>query len=123
MSSFISEEEDLIYSQIKSYKESQNFLKELINNNIKTDFFELYAINDNWLNKWKEYSCYDQIKNNLFSPKSKKFWIKLRNKYKVERFGIEEINSDSLNTKFALNSDSNFHFVTKECFSFLSKNN
>ena len=57
--------EEQIFSQIKSYKESQNELKNYIESQISSDeLIELYLINDDWLNQWKKYSCYEQIKNN-----------------------------------------------------------
>ena len=58
--------EDQIYSQIKSYYDSQNGLKSFIDSQISSEeFTELYLINDAYLNQWKKYSCYEEIKYNL----------------------------------------------------------
>ena len=57
--------EEIIFSQIKSYKDSQDHLTSLIDSNIDTDeLLDLFLINDEWLDKWKKFTCYDEIKFN-----------------------------------------------------------
>ena len=122
------EEEEEIYKQIKSYNESQNMLKNLIQKNIPKEL-ELYLINDKWLEKWKKFSCYDYIKFNL-DIKNKNRWREIRKMENASQYNIDQVNNKDLilfenyssNTIITINKDSNFHLVTKECFDILTKN-
>ena len=125
--------EDQIYSQIKSYYDSQNGLKSFIDSQISSEeFTELYLINDAYLNQWKKYSCYEEIKNNLPLKNINKL-KELRTKTNAENNILSNINNLSL---FEINSNnnnnepnlekikenSNFHIINKECLQNLSLN-
>ena len=125
--------EDQIYSQIKSYYDSQNGLKSFIDSQISSEeFIELYLINDAYLNQWKKYSCYEEIKNNLPLKNINKL-KELRTKTNAENNILSNINNLSL---FEINSNnnnnepnlekikenSNFHIINKECLQNLSLN-
>ena len=125
---FLPEEEEL-YNQIKSYYESQKFLKELIQKNITKEVY-LYLINEKWLDNWKKYTCYEEIKNNLPLKDINK-WRLLRKKTNIEQSTLIEMNNkdllqfnnSSINIPININPNSNFHLVTKECFYNFTKNN
>ena len=122
------ENEDLILSQIKSYDESQTLLKDLIANNIESDNLELYIISDDWLNKWKKYTCFDEIRYSMPFNKNKLREVRLKNE--SDKIVLDMINNKdlilfdntNLETNFTINMESNFHFLTKECFDILTQN-
>ena len=125
--------EEQIFSQIDSYYKSQNELSSLIDSRLITlESIELYLINDEWLNQWKKYSCYEGIKFNL-PLKNIKILKELRVKNNSDQIVLPNINNKSLflndsnsnnnnNQKDKLNPKSNFHLLTKECFQKLSHN-
>ena len=125
--------EEQIFSQIDSYYKSQNELSSYIDSRLSTyESIDLYLINDEWLNQWKKYSCYEEIKFNL-PLKNTKILKELRAKNNSDQIVLPNINNKSLflidsnsnNTiskKDELNPKSNFHLITKECFQKLSHN-
>ena len=125
--------EEQIFSQINSYFQSQNELSSYIDSRLSSyESIELYLINDEWLNQWKKYSCYEEIKFNL-PLKNIKILKELRIKNNSEQIVLPNINNkslflndsnsnNSLNKKEQLNPQSNFHLLTKECFQKLSHN-
>ena len=122
-----SPEENILYEQIKSYYISQKIIKELISKNIQVEL-ELYIINDKFLNQWKQYSCFEEIKFNL-PLKNPLIWRQIRQENNADRIKLENVNNIdliifgnvSINNNFTINPKENFHFVTKECFEILSK--
>ena len=122
------ENEELILSQIKIYDESQTLLKDLIANNIESDNLELYIISDDWLNKWKKYTCFDEIRYSMPLNKNKLREVRLKNE--SDKIVLDMINNKdlivfdntNLYTNFTINMESNFHFLTKECFDILTQN-
>ena len=69
-------EEVTLFFQMKNYDDSQKRIKELIRNNVESEI-ELYLINDEWLNEWKSYSCFDSYnfdekKNSMIQWKNKR---------------------------------------------------
>ena len=108
-------EEEKLFSQIKSYYESQNILKELIQKNIQKTI-ELYLINDEWLDNWKQNSFYNEIKMNL-DLNNENNWKQI-----IQKNKSKENVSTSLNIEINGNMSSNFHLVTKECFENFIKN-
>ena len=117
-----------LYSQIKNYFDSQKLLKNFIENNVATEL-ELYIINDIWLNQWKKYSCYDDIKFNSSLDKNK--WKEIRQNSNADQYKVGPIDNKTLiqfdntllNTNLTFDLNANFHFVTKECYNKFSENN
>ena len=121
------EEEELIYSQIKSYREFQDSLINLLESKTEINSYELYIINDDWLNQWKKYSCYEEIKFNK-NLKNKKKLNEIRLKNNANQFKppniIDNSNLFLQNNNNILNPNSNFHFISRNCFyTFLRNNN
>ena len=122
--------EDQIYSQIISYNNSQKDLKSYIDSQVTShELIELYLINDIWLNQWKQYSCYEEIKYNLPLKNINKL-KELRAKTNSEQIILSNINNLSL---FIINSNNNnepniekinelakFHIINKDCLQTLS---
>ena len=117
-------EEQLLYLQIQKYDESQKIIKNLINNNILKEI-DLYLIDDDWLNKWKEYSCLNYY--NLEDIKNKpEQYLKMRKNLKEKGYKLEEFNNKNLiesdnknisgDTPPLFKADKYFHLVTEECF-------
>ena len=118
-------EEVSLYYQIENYDNSQKKLKELINSN-KHNIIELYLIDDDWLNKWKKYSCYnyynsEDIKNNYNNCNNLKKDLKNKGKklenfhnYNLIQFDNQNNISGEIETSFK--PDKYFHLVTKDCF-------
>ena len=119
-----------MYYQIENYELSQKKIKQSINYDYEMkDKLELFLISDNWLNKWKEYSCInyyssEEIKSQPYN------WEKLRkqkrSKIKLDKFNNDDIiqfNNISRSSDFnsSFKPDSNFHLVTKECFNSFSE--
>ena len=123
--------EGQIYSQIQSYYDSQNGLKSFIDSGISSDeLTELYLINDIYLNQWKKFSCYEEIKYNLPLKNINKL-KELRTKTNAENIILSNINNLSLfhiNSNNnepdirKLNENSNFHIINKDCLQELSLN-
>ena len=123
------EEEELIYSQIKSYREFQDSLINLLESKTEIKSYELYIINDDWLNQWKKYSCYEEIKFNK-NLKNKKKLNEIRLKNNVNQFKPPNIIDNSNlflqnnnNNDPILNPNSNFHFISRNCFYTFIRNN
>ena len=123
--------EEQIFSQIKSYKESQNELKNYIESQISSDeLIELYLINDDWLNQWKKYSCYEQIKNNSqlnleinkLNEIRKKFNADQHLLFNINNLSIFQMDSNNEYNMEKINQNSNFHIINKECLKKLSQN-
>ena len=118
----LSDEEKRIYNQIENYYVSQNILKKLINYNIQAEI-ELCIINGQWLDQWKKYSCYDEIKSKL-PLKSPTKWREIRNRNKANKFNVGnlnnrtliKLNNNNLNNIVSINPYADFYFITKECF-------
>ena len=111
------EEISSIYSQIKSYYESQILLKDLIQKNIQKDI-ELFLINEKWLDNWKKYSCYNKFKLTL-PLKDESNWKEIRQKNEINNGNSSILLNSDINARL----DSNFNLVTKECFEIFSKYN
>ena len=123
-------QEELIYSQIKSYKANQDQLKNFIESKVDKNL-ELYLINDEWLDLWKKYSCFDEIINNPSLNIEKYNEIRKRNK--ANEITLPDISNNKLflkannnNNNFttkniSINFDSNFHLLNEECYLTLSK--
>ena len=116
------EEEELIYSQIKNYREFQDSLINLLESKTEIKSYELYIINDDWLNQWKKYSCYEEIKFNK-NLKNKKKLNEIRLKSNANQFKppntIDISNlflQNNNNNDSILNPNSNFHFISRNCF-------
>ena len=115
-----------LYSQIKSYVDSQKLLKNFIENNVATEL-ELYIINDIWLNQWKKYSCYEDIKFNSSLDNNK--WKEIRQNSNADQYKVGPIDNKTLiqfdntllNTNLTFDLNANFHFVTKECYNKFSE--
>ena len=127
--SILTEEEEEIYKQIKIYNESQKIIKDIIQNDIQTKI-ELYLINDEWLEQWKNFTCYDYIKYNL-DIKNKNKWREIRQMKNASQYNINQLNNKDLilfennssnNTIITINQNSNFHLVTEECFDMITNN-
>ena len=88
-----SSNEEKLLSQIKSYKESQKEIKEIIRNNIQKQI-DLCLIYKVWLDQWKKYSCYDYVKFNLTINKDKYKEIRKRNY--ADNLKIEKFNNKNL---------------------------
>jgi hypothetical protein len=89
-----------ILSEIKSYKDSQDELRNYIFTGTSTDEkLEYYLINDEWLYQWKKYTCYESIKFNL-SLNIEKI---LREKRTQNR--ADQINISNINNKILLNNN------------------
>jgi hypothetical protein len=122
---YLPTEEITLFIQMTNYDNSQKTIKDIIKNN-KSCEIDLYLINDDWLNKWKHYSCldlynFDQIKNNI------KKWNEKRKEIKKKGIKLDKINNADLiqfnnrsvmdNAKlYSFNPKKYFHLVTKECF-------
>ena len=128
----ISDKEELIFSQIKSYKDSQSRLINLIESNIDVgEYLKLYLVNDEWLELWKQYSCYNEIKNNPSLNKEK--WKEIRKRNKADNITLPDMqikklflnsnnnNNDSTIKNYKIDSYSNFHLLDEECFLELCK--
>ena len=89
-----SPEENILYEQIKSYYISQKIIKELISKNIQVEL-ELYIINDKFLNQWKQYSCFEEIKFNL-PLKNPLIWRQIRQENNADRIKLENVNNIDL---------------------------
>ena len=125
-------QEELIYSQIKSYKANQDQLKNFIESKVDKNL-ELYLINDEWLDLWKKYSCFDEIINNPSLNIEK--WKEIRKRNKANEITLPDISNNKLflkannnnnnnnftTTKIAINFDSNFHLLNEECYLTLSQ--
>ena len=118
--------EEQIFSQIKSYKDSQDNLASLIDSNIDAEeLLQLYLINDEWFDKWKKFTCYDEIKFNHPLNNIKKL-KEIRLQKKADEVILPTINNKNLflennNNDFTLKKNSinpfaNFHLLTKECY-------
>ena len=118
----ISDKEELIFSQIKSYKDSQSRLINLIESNIDVgEYLKLYLVNDEWLELWKQYSCYNEIKNNPSLNKEK--WKEIRKRNKADNITLPDMqikklflnsnnnNNDSTIKNYKIDSYSNFHLL------------
>ena len=128
----ISIKEDVIFSQIKSYRNSQEQLTSLIESNLSTDEeLPLYLINDEWLEQWKKFTCYDEIKYNYPLNNKKKLKeiraqknadeilfpsITLRNLFIHNDFKTFSLEKNTINPL------SNFHIINKECYQELCQN-
>ena len=116
-SNFKSPQEEILYKQIRSYRESQRELNNIIENNFQAEF-ELYFINDEWLNQWKQYSCYDEIKISSLNNIDK--WREIRIKNNADQIIIGKTNNKDLfqnnNNYITINNNSYFHFMNKKCF-------
>ena len=122
-STFISPQEKILYKEIESYRESQKQLKNIIENNIQAEL-ELYLINDECLNQWKQYSCYDELKISSLSNVHK--WREIRTKKNAEKIKLQNINNKNLfqknNDNFTtINSNAYFHFMNENCFDTIFK--
>ena len=117
-----------ILSEIKSYKDSQDELRNYIFSGTSTDEnLEYYLINDEWLYQWKKYTCYESIKFNL-SLNITKILKEKRTQNRADQINISNINNkillnnnmDNINNnqtiRESLNIIPKFHLVTKECF-------
>lgn len=117
-----------ILSEIKSYTDSQDELRNYIFSGTSTDEnLEYYLINDEWLYQWKKYTCYESIKFNL-SLNIKKILKEKRTQNRADQINISNINNkillnnnmDNINNnqtiRESLNIIPKFHLVTKECF-------
>ena len=114
------EEEELIYSQIKSYREFQDSLINLLESKTEIKSYELYIINDDWLNQWKKYSCYEEIKFNK-NLKNKKKLNEIRVKNNANQFKppntIDISNlflQNNNNNDSILNPNSTIHLIEKK---------
>ena len=123
-----------ILSEIKSYKDSQDELRNYIFSGTSTDEnLEYYLINDEWLYQWKKYTCYESIKFNL-SLNITKILREKRTQNRADQINISNINNkillnnnmDNINNnqtiRESLNIIPKFHLVTKECFRNLVRN-
>lgn len=123
-----------ILSEIKSYTDSQDELRNYIFSGTSTDEnLEYYLINDEWLYQWKKYTCYESIKFNL-SLNIKKILREKRTQNRADQINISNINNkillnnnmDNINNNQtileSLNTIPKFHLVTKECFQNLVHN-
>lgn len=123
-----------ILSEIKSYKDSQDELRNYIFTGTSTDEnLEYYLINDEWLYQWKKYTCYESIKFNL-SLNITKILREKRTQNRADQINISNINNkillnnnmDNINNnqtiRESLNIIPKFHLVTKECFQNLVRN-
>ena len=116
----LNSEEVSLYFQIQSYIKSQEYLKDLINNNANKEI-ELYLINDDWLIKWKKIALLD-----YYDFKDIKNWSENRKNLKLEKNNLEKINNKDLirfNNKsiselnlISFKPEKYFHLVTKDCF-------
>ena len=117
-------EEITLYLQIEKYVNSQNKIKEIINNGHNNEI-ELYLINDDWLNKWKEYSYlnyfdFKDIKNNpkKWSINRKNSTIIFKKLEPMNNNKLIQLDNKSINdvNSISFNPSEYFHLVTKECF-------
>ena len=125
--------EEKIFSQIKSYKDSQAQLTSLIESKISTDEkLPLILITDEWLEQWKNFSCYEEIKFN-HPLNNKRKLREIRTQKKADEIIFPAINirnlfiNNNINTfstnKNMINPLGNFHLITEECFNKLCDRN
>ena len=119
-------EEITLYLQIEKYINSQNIIKEIINKGqIKEIEIELYLINDDWLNKWKEYSYlnyfdFKDIKKDpqKWSNNRKNGAIRNKKLESIKNQKLIQFDNKSINyaTLMSFDPTKYFHLVTKDCF-------
>jgi hypothetical protein len=115
------ENEEKLLSQIRSFKESQKEIKNIIKNNSQKDI-DLYLINKVWLDQWKKYSCYDYVK--FYLSISNNEYKEIRKDNNADNLKIEKINNKNLiiydnsseNTCITINPKVDFYLVTQNCF-------
>ena len=78
-----------IYTDVKNYNENENFIV----NKLKTPGDQIYGgylVNKNWVDKWKKYSYYDNINENIINKG-------VNEEYAIKKFIIDEQYKTSLN--------------------------
>ena len=114
--------EEQILSQIKSYNDSQNQIKNLIESEISTDEpLALYLINDEWLDQWKRYSCFDEIRLNQ-QLNNIEILKEIRKKKKASQIILHSLKNSKLFINNVLDPLSNFHLITQDCYKILCRN-
>ena len=72
----------IIYQDVKNYFENENYITEKLR--MEGDFaFQGYLVNKNWVDKWKKYSYYDIIKENILLKN-------INDEYTIKTFIINE---------------------------------
>ena len=126
----VSDNEKLILKQIKSYNDSQNQIRNLIESDIGLDEpinLNLNLVNDEWLDQWKKYTCFDDIKfKKTLNIKNLK---EIRTRKNADQFILSPNNTKKLfindfkNKNEPINLGAYFHFLTEDCYKTLCGNN